>query len=181
MKRPTTAGTYTTTPLAGTMLQLLGPGISSESLTLTRQEFEAVQKLYGFTKEKPNQKPPPPEPPKLTGDRWKDQLAREDHQRALDAHAKWEDPRAFLQAGADRNAMRHARADGTRMLVWLAKFVDAGQDPLKLLIQMASDAGYDVDPNDYEWATNEDGDEADQEPERRAADPALRGAGLQGP
>jgi hypothetical protein len=97
----------------------------------------------------------PPEPPKPTGDRWKDQRALEDHERAVEANAKWKDPRAFLQAGADRNAMRHASSDGLRLLAWIAKFVPPGGDPVKTLVQIASEAGFDVDPSDLTWAFDE--------------------------
>ena len=62
----------------------------------------------------------------------------------------------MMQAGADRNAMRHASCDGLRMLAWLAKYVPAGEDPVKTLVQFAVSAGCDVDPEDIEWSTEED-------------------------
>ena len=62
------------------------------------------------------------------------------------------DPNPLLQAGADRNLMRQAEEDGLRLLVWLAKYVEKGTDPLKTLIQLAGDAGFDVDPEDMAWA-----------------------------
>ncbi|HZL96042.1 MAG TPA: hypothetical protein VFB99_20460 [Vicinamibacterales bacterium] len=71
---------------------------------------------------------------------------------ALRAHAKWEDPRAFMQAGADRDVFRHAELDGLRLLAWIARYVPPGEDPLKSLVMLASDAGWDVDPDDVAWA-----------------------------
>lgn len=62
----------------------------------------------------------------------------------------------LMQAGADRNALRTAEFDGRRMVAWLAKFCEAGEDPLKVLIRMAMDCGCDVDASDMEWALDEE-------------------------
>jgi hypothetical protein len=62
------------------------------------------------------------------------------------------DPRALLQAGADRNMIRHAEHDGLRLIAWLARHVPAGEDPLKSLVLAAVDAGWDVSPEDASWA-----------------------------
>lgn len=140
------------------MMQLLGSGLTSGPVAMTRDEFAAVKKLYGFKQEKPNEKPPPPPAPKREDfdAPWKYQDAVSKHEQALKNHAKWEDPRPFMQAGADRNAMRYAEADGLRLLAWLAKYIPAGEDPLKHLVQAAVDTGWDVDPADVEWAETED-------------------------
>ena len=58
----------------------------------------------------------------------------------------------LYQAGADRDMFRHAEADGLRLLAWIAKYVEKGQDPVKTLIQFASESGVDVSPEDYEGA-----------------------------
>lgn len=58
----------------------------------------------------------------------------------------------LYQAGADRNAFRHAESDGLRLLAWLAKYLEPGQDPLKTLIQFAADSGVDVEYSDIEYA-----------------------------
>jgi len=139
------------------MMQLLSSGIVQGGVALSRDEYAAVNKLYGFTKEKPNQKPPPPEAPlrEKFKTSWDFEAALKKYEAALRAWQNWQDPRALMQAGSDRNAMRHAEADGLRLLAWLAKFVPAGEDPLKHLIQAASDAGWDVDPSDLEWAESE--------------------------
>lgn len=65
---------------------------------------------------------------------------------------------ALMQAAADRNAFRHAEADGLRLLAWISRFVPAGEDPLKTLVEMAAESGCDVDPEDVMWA-----DEIDEE------------------
>lgn len=166
MKRPkldngSRGNSPVTTPIAADMISLLG-GMPTGGLTLTTSEYSNLRKLYGFVPEKPNERPPPPSPPveaDFKGDRWKYQSALDDHKRALEYHAKWCDPQRFMQAGADVNLVRHAESDGFRLVAWLAKYVEAGQDPLKTLIQMAIDSGFDVAPEDVEYAEGSDEDQ----------------------
>jgi hypothetical protein len=135
------------------MMALIGAGYADGSVSLTNDELSRVRELYRFTVEPPNEQPTPPIEPQRSDfpstfafegahRKWKD---------AIQAHAKWTDPRAFLQAGADRNAMRHAEVDGLRLLAWISRYVEPGEDPLKLLVQLTVDAGYDVDPTDVDW------------------------------
>lgn len=58
----------------------------------------------------------------------------------------------LTQAGSDRNVIREAECDGLRLIAWLAKFVPAGEDPLKTLIQIADEAGCNVSYEDISWA-----------------------------
>jgi hypothetical protein len=161
MKRPTTDGSngsVVTTPNAGSMMQLLGSGVVAGGVALSRDEFTAIKKLYGFKPEKPNKKPPPPVPP-VREDfdaPYKFEDAVRKHEAALKAHERWEDPRPLMQAGADRNAIRDAECDGLRLLAWLAKFVPTGEDPLKTLVRATADAGWDVNPEDIAWADDEE-------------------------
>lgn len=64
--------------------------------------------------------------------------------------------RELLQAGADRNVLRHAQADGLRLVAWLARYVEPGKDPLRTLVELACQAGWDVDPIDVGWAQGTD-------------------------
>ena len=140
------------------LMQLLGSGVTAGQVALTRDEFTAVKKLYGYKPEKPNKKPPSPIEPVapapgadyVTREKFAADLRK--YEAAVKAHDKWTDPMPFLQAGADRDAIRNAEADGLRLLAWIAQFVQPGEDPLKTLVQFASDAGCDVDPADAEWA-----------------------------
>lgn len=165
MKRPTTnglSGSLVTTPRASMMMQLLGSGAIQGSVALTRDEFTAVKKLYGYKAEKPNKKPEPPKAPERSdfADIWKYDEAVKAHERALKAHANWKDPKPLMQAGADRNAIRHAEADGLRLLAWISKFVPAGEDPMRTLIRATADAGWDVDHEDIAWADDEELEDA---------------------
>ena len=147
------AGLNTTTPNAKVLIQLLG-GLSTGSLVFTHDEIRTLNKLYGFTPEKPSSRPPKPvrsPDPEGTPD-FKRQAADEEYKRAVAAWEKWEDPQPLMQAGADRNMFRFAEHDGLRLIAWLAKFVPAGEDPLKTLIHLALDAGYDVSPEDLAYA-----------------------------
>lgn len=158
MKRPISSnGSNVTTPHVAGMMQLLGFGPSAGSVVLSTDEFDAIKKLYGYTPEGNNENPPPPkEPdPKDFNNGWEHEVARRKYQLDLAAHARWTDPKPFMQAGADRNALRHAEADGMRLIAWLAKYVEHGADPLKTLVNMAIDSGYDVDPDDVEWAADD--------------------------
>ncbi len=158
--RPRTelGSSYVTTPIAATMIALLGPGILAGSVVFTRDQFKAVKDLYGFKPEGPNKKPPAPKPPKKEDFDvpYKYEDALRNHKKAMEGWDKWEDPKDFHQAGADRNALRHAEADGLRLLAWIAKYVPKGEDPLKTLVQMAMNSGFDVDPSDCTWAEEED-------------------------
>jgi hypothetical protein len=113
------------------MIKLLGFGVTSDSVTLTTDEFRSIHKLYGFKPEKPDSNPSAPEP-----------------SRQGSTHP-------IMQAGADRNSIRHAESDGLRMVGWIAKFLPEGEDPVKALIQLAVDAGWDVDPEDVTWVEGE--------------------------
>lgn len=62
------------------------------------------------------------------------------------------DPNPLIQAGNDRNTLRHAECDGLRLLAWIAAYMPPNEDPMKVLIQLASDAGWDVDSVDVEWS-----------------------------
>ena len=152
--RPSLEGVTITTPRVALFMQLLGGAKVKGSIALSHDEMTAINKLYGLTPEGPNKKPPPPTPPVRAdyADPWRYDEAVRTHERRVKAHNNWKDPQAFMQAGADRNAFRHAEADGLRIVAWLARRVPAGEDPLKTVIQMAVDAGFDVDPEDVSYA-----------------------------
>ena len=153
-----------TTPKASWVIGLLGSGIIHEGTALTKTETDSVNKLYGFTKELPNERPAKPKKPDLKGlDYFAKNAAEQAYEGELKAWEAWKDPIHFHQAGANRNVMRHVSHDGVRLVAWIAKFCDPGQDPMKVLIQMAIDAGFDVDPEDVDFSeyAGDDFDEGD--------------------
>jgi len=60
------------------------------------------------------------------------------------------------KAGAERNILRHAEADGMRLVAWIARYTESGQDPLKVLVQLACASGLDVEPGDSKWSEEDD-------------------------
>lgn len=56
------------------------------------------------------------------------------------------------QAGTDRNLIRHAKCDGLRIMAFLSKFLEPGEDPVKFLARVLVEACFDVDPADSEWS-----------------------------
>ncbi len=58
----------------------------------------------------------------------------------------------FAEDGSNRNAMRRAEVDGLRLLAWIAKYTEEGEDPLGTLVELAHNAGWDVDPADVNWS-----------------------------
>lgn len=167
MKRPHTEHNYSivTTPLSATMITLMGPDLSSGGVTLTRSESRAIKDLYGYKKEKPTERPPEPIPPKPPGPSAGPEDARayrqlkDKHDGAMVNWQKWQDPLPLMQAGAARNAIRDAQVDGLRLLAWIAKYVEPGHDPLKTLVQFATEAGMPVCSEDVEWADEDDEEE----------------------
>lgn len=176
-KRPTVQNMAdVTTPFAATMMQLIGVGGTFENVAFSKTEIRNLKKLYGFEAEKPNKKPPPPEAPKREdfGSDWDFERAQRDHKEALKRHADWKDPLPLMQAGADRNLYRHVRGDGLRLAAYIAKFCEPGEDPLKVLIRMAIDAGYAVDPEDVSWAEAEAEEDEPEEEEAVVEEPPKR-------
>lgn len=58
----------------------------------------------------------------------------------------------LLQAGEARHDLRMAETDGLRMLAWLARYVEPGEDPVKVLVHLAAKAGWDVSAEDVAWS-----------------------------
>jgi hypothetical protein len=166
-KRPSTVGegSKCTTPSAAPLIALFG-GLCHESVTISEDERRELERLYGFEREAPRNKPDAPPAPKredfpldFAGSN-KFSYAMRAHEMRIKALDKWTDPRPFYQAGADISLMRYAERDGLRLIAWLAKHLEPGADPLKTLVYLAAADGWDVDPQDVEWAQGtEDGEE----------------------
>jgi hypothetical protein len=153
--RPQIAGLSTvTTPAAAELINLIGPGLRLHDVTLNGDELSALRRLYGYKVEQPAERPPKPvQKPYLPGCTSRERLvADEAYQRELGQWERWTDPQDMLQGGADRNMSRYAAQDGLRILAWLARHVEPGEDPLKTVIQMAIDSGWDVPPADVDFA-----------------------------
>jgi hypothetical protein len=150
-------GSVTSTPSAADSIELLG-GKITEGVALTRDQLRAIRRVYGYTEETPNVRPAPPVQPETVGLGYFDrQQVMSKYEEELRRHAKWEDPREFMQSGADRNMFRDMSTDGMRVMAWLAQHLTPGEDPVKTVINMAVAAGWDVSCEDGMFAQEEDG------------------------
>jgi hypothetical protein len=181
LKRPQTKyGSSTTTPMVASLMKLFGEGLKHEGVTFSLSETRALNKLYGFKPELAQERPPKPVQAPYKGKTSFDRKYEDEaHQRIVENWERWEDPVEMLQAGADRNMIRHAAHDGLRLIAWLAQHVPSGEDPLKTLIQAVIQAGWDVHPGDIAYAeADEDAALEDEEPaEEPPSTPRRKGRG----
>ena len=164
MRRPSTTGptggATTTTQRTAGMVELLGSPCSLDGVHLARGEYAAAQRLYGYHREPlPPRPPEPPDPgPEPHGYRGREAWAKAKPEH--DAWERWDSSapslQRFMQDGADLSMMRQLRVDGLRCAAWLARYCEPGEDPLKVLVRLAIDAGMDVDPADVAWAEDDD-------------------------
>jgi hypothetical protein len=160
--RPTTTGSIggslCSTPSAADSIALLG-GERYESVAFSYDECSALQRLYGVDTAR--------------AEREARAFAEAEHQEAMARHkaamAKrdpWDRPlpapaleadgtAAFAVAGAGRNLFRHAEADGLRMVAAMARFLQPGDDPVRALVALMAEAGWDV-REDPDWYNGED-------------------------
>lgn len=57
----------------------------------------------------------------------------------------------LLLAGVTRDLLRAAEEDGLRVIGALLEHLDEGDDPVKFVLSLLRDTGYDVDPDDIDW------------------------------
>lgn len=156
----TEQGSLCSTPSAAVSIDLLG-GYRYESVTFSTDELRALERLYEFDLSKsvnearhhaeeahaaavvqyeaakaassPWNWPTihPPKPPDLAG------------------AARWQ------RSGDIRNLMRHAEADGLRLIGAIARYLSPGEDPVKILLSLMAQAGFDVQ-EDPDWYNEEE-------------------------
>lgn len=167
------------TPSTAMILDLLGRGARFEGVTVSESQMRALRKMYLYTDEAANAIVEEQRAAHLAAEAAKiehnakleEGYARKHntrHPEKFDA----EGVRRFVDSGDARDVFRRASRDGLRMLAFLAKYIEPGGDPVKLLVQLASDAGFDVDGSDVEWANAEDSAE-DESPEPSEAEEML--------
>lgn len=156
--RPTTeSGNTCATPMDATMIALLG-GKRVEGVAFSVDQYRALERHYGYDMKKAREGAVA--------------YAEEADKRELEAHeAFMADPdipsrdkrgkRApkpsltsvdqFMVAGAERNMFRAVQEDGMRVMAFIAKYLETGQDPVKMLAQLMLEAGFDM-ADHAEWA-----------------------------
>jgi len=160
------------TPSTWAMMQLLGGGNSFEGVALSREQEKALLAFYDFDDARDVQKAKEAQEAleaaweerrqmhveaEETGD-WTAYDEKYDIKygyRELPDKPKPTNPLPFLRAGATKNMFRFWRRDGLRVMAFLARYLERGEDPVRLVAQLCIEAGYDV-PNDYYWIFGED-------------------------
>ncbi len=160
-ERPSTSGSVCATPTDAKMIDLLGPGGHFEGLEFTKDQVKALGRFYGFDF-------------KVAATEAM-AYAEVKHTEAVQAHAelmadpdipnwqKQDDGPAPLSAegaaqlgqfavsGSGRNMFRAVREDGMRVMAALSRFLEQGEDPVRLVLQLLIENNYDVS-SDVDWA-----------------------------
>jgi len=160
-ERPTTQnGSPCATPTDAKVIQLLG-GKSTHGVMFTTDQMQALEEFYGYdfkaaSKEaiahaKERYKSAVSAYEKLMADPdipdYKKRMRRAPEPVPEDGGGFGE----FVVAGSERNLFRAVKEDGLRVMAFLGRFLEPGQDPVKLIVQLMSEVGYDVGDH-YEWA-----------------------------
>lgn len=61
----------------------------------------------------------------------------------------------LMEAGATRNMLRRTQHDGVCVMAVLAKHLEPDEDPVKLVLRLLNEAGYDCS-DDLDWAYEDD-------------------------
>jgi len=142
------------TPTDETMIQLLG-GQPYDCVTFTNDQVRSLYSSYGHTYYDKA------EVEKDLVGKWEENCAhlREKYAEAVKKRmwvTKLELPKRpddetvqghinWLMAGSQINMFKHVKCDGLRVMAYLAKFLEVGEDPVKLIANMAVDAGFDAE------------------------------------
>lgn len=159
-KRPriSQAGTLVARPEDIAMAELLGYA-SFEGVGFTRDQKKALERYYGFTDAYIEDQV---DSCREAHEARRKKLEEEEEERAKNSWGysskrpvplkpfSEKDVRAMHQAGSDRNLFRHVRNDGLRVMAFLSKFLDRGEDPVELLEGLMSEAGFDCMLSDWE-------------------------------
>ena len=147
------------------VISLLGGRSHSAGVTMTRDQWARLGKFYTYDLSPEGPPTPlPAEPARPAPDA--DYYKRQDYEAAMRA---WRQACAnhspqgvhkFALAGAERNLDRHVAADGVRLMAFLSRFLEDGQDPVALVAQLLAEAGYDTQGAEFDSEPGEGEDAA---------------------
>ncbi len=162
-KRPTVdsrfGGSVCAIPSDASVIQLLG-GEMYEGLTFTTDQMRRLERFYGFDFKKARK-----EAAAYAQEAYEAQVKAHEEMLADPEIRDWQKEQAraptpphpnvgmLNEAGSQRNMFRCVRMDGMRLMAAMSSYLEDGQDPVKLLLQLMIDAGYDV-PSDVDWAND---------------------------
>ena len=79
-------------------------------------------------------------------------LSRKEIKNLCRVYDTQHDENELIAARNVTSGLRLAQRDGMRMVAWLSEYLEAGEDPVKMLVRLVMETGYDVDPEDAAWA-----------------------------
>ena len=126
-----------TTPSSAEAIELIGVEMRGGDVAFTAAESDALDALYGV---KPHG----------------EALTDRDRKRI-----------AFERVGTRNDVIRCAQRDGLRIVAWLSRYLEPGEDPLKTVIRACATYGFDV-RFDGEWAESEESEETNDDAEQVA-------------
>lgn len=136
MDRPNVEGNTVCSKADEVFLPFFG-GEYYEACTYTKDQVKHLEKIYGPLD--------------------REQMKLRNSPDFIGPLTKEKDGNAYelMLAGGMRNILRAAKRDGQRLIGVLAKYVEPDEDPVKVLIRILIDAGYDVDPENVDWVEEE--------------------------
>jgi hypothetical protein len=164
------------TPSSRLMIELIGSKMNYEGVHFSSDEVKYLKVVYGFSDVEHERMLD--KACAMAQVDYEGRLARYEKERAQ--NTSWHVPLkpkppysreeldAFYTAGDLRNLARYVQRDGLRVMAVLARYVEADEDPVQVLLRMAIEAGYAVDPSDIEWAEGQDVGQDDEEGEEEA-------------
>ncbi len=139
------------TPRDADILRLFGVGTRLGNVTFTRDQFRALQGVYGFSDEvdagivadaKTQHEEEEGKRRKEHEDRNKRAFLPTEFKPRDFNEAAIHD---FVRAGSTRNLLRHVESDGLRVMAVLAPHVPDGGDPVRALLELLIEAGHECD------------------------------------
>lgn len=157
------------TPDSVASIRLLGAGFVSGNVNFTRDQHRALTRFYGVDEQQFRAEVSAARenharlvaaardvwdatPPNYGGRRLKD--GKELKDPSTISEPDYAGLERLLRAGAYRNVYRAVERDGLRLMAVLARFLESGEDPVKLVLTLLHDAGYDV--TDIGWLDLDD-------------------------
>lgn len=144
------------TPMDATMIQLLGSGGSFEGVTFTRDQLDRLTRVYGYSPEQTERDVE--ESIAAHAEALRKQAEEDAKKPSWQRKAKATRPatagelRTFYKAGGHLQVLRNAGHDGLRLVAFLSRYLEPDEDPVKMVVRLATEAGYDVDSDVVAWA-----------------------------
>jgi len=155
--RPGLPETVASTPYSMAMIELFG-GASFEGVSFSLDEYRAMEKVYSMDATASGE-----EAAAFSKEIYEKALKEYEAKMADPSLSRWEKEKlrkpappdlegvkTLFKKGSQRNLMRYAREDGLRLMGVLSRYLESGEDPVKLVLRLMVDVGYDV-PEDFDW------------------------------